>query len=633
LHLLKKRGLFKVHYFLINKRNNNQKNQFIETMKKTSLLLVMLTMLFSGVKAQFSENFNAVAIGAMPAGWTVFNVDGHTPNSSVNWVTNAWVCAPNQALPTQAAWSTSWYTPAGTSNDWMFTPAIVVPAITPILRYTVLASDANFLDGYELRIMTTAPTSANLTTSTVLLSVPQAAATATVKTIDLTDYAGQTVYIGWRNNSSDMNVLGVDDVKVRSNLGDDITAVSINTASMVLVGNSNITGTVSNSGSNNITSYDVTYKIDGGTSSAVYSVTGVTIAPGATANFTHNVPATLVSGNHTLEIQISNVNGVVDPYSEDNAITKTISVASQTVSKMLLLEGFSSSTCSPCASWNSVFNPWAVTNDANMNFIKYQVDFPGSGDPYYIQQTGDREAYYNVSSAPDFYGDGAELTLTGAPGLTTAVNQEASKYAVFGIVSTPTYTGNVITVPVTINPYITMSGLTLHVVVCEKKTTGNIGSNGETEWHHVMMQMLPSSAGTTINFTDGTPYTNTLTKDMTGTHVEEMSDLVAVVFIQDNATKEVLQSKTFNISLFQGIENIAANDVKVFPNPASDIVHIANAANSNIVVCDVLGKVVISESSITNDFNLNVSALAKGNYVLKIMNGNQVVTQKIAILK
>ena len=148
----------------------------------------MLMMLYMGVKAQFSENFNSVAVGAMPTGWTVFNVDGLTPNSSVSWVTNAWVCAPNQSLPTQAAWSTSWYNPAGTSNDWMFTPAIVVPSTTPILRYTVKAYDVNYPDGYELRVMTTAPTVANLTSSTVLLTVAQAAATATVKTIDLAAY-------------------------------------------------------------------------------------------------------------------------------------------------------------------------------------------------------------------------------------------------------------------------------------------------------------------------------------------------------------------------------------------------------------------------------------------------------------
>jgi len=596
----------------------------------------MLTMLFSGVKAQFSENFNAVAIGAMPAGWTVFNVDGHTPNSSVNWVTNAWVCAPNQAFPTQAAWSTSWYTPAGTSNDWMFTPAIVVPNVTPILRYTVIASDANFLDGYELRIMTTAPTSANLTTSTVLLAVAQATATATVKTIDLTDYAGQTVYIGWRNNSTDMNVLGVDDVKVKSNLGDDITAVSINTASMVVVGNSNITGTVTNSGSNNITSYDVTYKIDGGNSSAVYSVTGVTIAPGATANFTHNVPATLASGNHTLEITISNVNGVVDPYSEDNAITKTISVASQMVPKKSLFEIFTSSSCSNCPAWNAVFDPWAVTNGANMSYIKYQVNIPGT-DPYAFAQTAERQTYYGVNAAPDGYGNAINLIASNSTALIAELNstvaQANSEKAVFAISGTPTYTGKVVTVPITINPYVTISGLTVQVVVCEKKTTGNVGSNGETEFHHVMMQMLPTSAGTTVSFIDGTPYTNTLTKDMTGTHVEEMSDLVVVVFVQDDVTKEILQSNTFNIPLYQGVENNVANDVKVYPNPASDIVHIANAANSNIVVCDVLGKVVISESNIASDFNLNVSALPKGNYVVKIINGNQVVTQKIAILK
>lgn len=596
----------------------------------------MLMMLFIGAKAQFSENFNAVTVGAMPAGWTVFNVDGRTPNPSVNWVSNAWVCAPNEALPTQAAWSTSWYTPAGTSNDWMFTPAIVVPTVSPILKYTVLASDVNYPDGYELRIMTTAPTSANLMSSTVLLSVAQASSTATVKTIDLSAYAGQTVYIGWRNNSTDMNTLGVDDVKVRSNLGDDLTAVSINTASMVLVGNTNVTGTVSNSGSNNITSYDVTYKIDGGAASAVYSVSGVNIAPGATASFTHNVPATLVSGVHSIEVTFSNINGSTDPYPDDNVMSKSISVASQMVPKNSLFEIFTSSSCSYCPAWNAVFDPWAVTNDANISYIKYQVNIPGS-DPYAFAQTADRQTYYGVNSAPNGYGNAINLVATNSTALIAELNstvaQANSEKAVFTISGTPAYTGQVVTVPITIDPYVSISGLTVHVVVCEKKTTGNVGSNGETEFHHVMMQMLPSSSGTTVDFTDGTPYTNTFSKDMTGTHVEEMSDLVAVIFIQDNATKAVLQSKTLPISLVQGIEKNATSNVMIYPNPASVILHIANAANSNVVVCDILGQVVLSESNITDDFNLNVSALPKGNYIVKILNGNQVVTQKISIFK
>lgn len=601
-------------------------------MKKTSLLFVILMIAFSSVKAQFSENFNTVADGAMPVGWTVFNVDGLTPYADVNFVTNAWVAYTlDQVLPTQAAWSTSYYTPAGTANDWMFTPAVLVPATNAQLRYTVVTPNASYPDGYQLRVMTDAPTAANLMTSTVLLNVSAAETTPTTKVIDLSAYAGQTVYFGWRNNSNDMVVLGIDDVVIKSFDNNDAAVAAVNTASILPVGNSNITGTIRNMGFNSITSYDVTYKIDGGTASAVYSVTGANIASNGTGTFTHNIPANLTIGSHTIEVTISNVNGSTDPNLADNVISKTVSVASQTVPKMCLFEGYSSSTCAPCASWNATFNPWAATNEANMNYIKYQVNWPGTGDPYYFAQTGTRVSYYGVNAAPDMYANGVNMSSLSVAALNTAVAKAASENAVFNISCTPTYFGDMLSVPVTIDPYVTASGLKVHVVVCEKVTTGNHASNGETSFHHVMMQMLPTAAGSTVNFTDGVAYTNTLTKDMSGTFVEEMSDLMIIVFIQDDVTKEVLQSKTFS-SVPLTVENETMGNISIYPNPAKDNIHIKNAENSNIVICDVLGKVVLSESNISNDFNMNVSGLAKGNYVVKIMNGNQFVTKKITIL-
>ncbi len=604
-------------------------------MKKTILLFTLLIALVFTSKAQFSENFNAVADGGMPTGWTLFNVDGLTPNtaSGVNWVTNAWVCYAKAglAITSKCAWSTSWYTAAGTSNDWMWTPAITVPATNPVLSYLVAAQDPSYPDGYELRISTVAPTSGNLMSSTVLLTATAAETTATTKYISLASYAGQTVYIAWRNNSTDMFLLAVDDVSVSSLPNIDIKATSINNNPIIAAGSNNITGTVKNVGFNNITSFDVTYKIDGGSASAVYSVTGQNIALGASYNFTHNVPYSFTTGSHTIEITISNVNGGTDANLADNVITKTVAVASQTVAKMCLFEGFTSATCAPCATWNTTFNPWAVTNDANMNYIKYQVDWPGTGDPYYIAQTGDRVTYYNVSAVPDYYADGTEADLS-----TSAFNgyiaQATAEKSVFTINSTPTYTGKIVTVPVTINPYITYSGLTMHVVICELLTTGNVATNGETSFHHVMMQMLPTSSGTSVSFTDGTPYTTTLTKDLTATFVESMTNLIAVVFVQDNTTKEVLQSKTFTI-ISNGIGENSIGNVSIYPNPATDNVNIVNAQNSDITLYDMYGKLIKSDSKINNNYLLNVSDLAKGTYILKITDGEKTYSRKITVMK
>ncbi|MDV7400062.1 hypothetical protein RZS08_52085, partial [Arthrospira platensis SPKY1] len=84
--------------------------------------------------------------------------------------------------------------------------------------------------------------------------------------------------------------------------------------------------------------------------------------------------------------------------------------------------------------------------------------------------------------------------------------------------------------------------VTLHVVFIELLTTGNVASNGETSFKHVMMKMMPDANGTTMNFTGGETTSLDFSHDMTNTFVEEMEDLIAVVFIQDNSNKYVFNS-------------------------------------------------------------------------------------------
>ena len=77
----------------------------------------------------------------------------------------------------------------------------------------------------------------------------------------------------------------------------------------------------------------------------------------------------------------------------------------------------------------------------------------------------------------------------------------------------------------------------------------------------------------------------------------------------------------------------ADNFVQIFPNPASDLINIVNAENSDVMLYDVFGKLVTSATDIDKDFQLNVSNLAKGTYIVKIVNGENISTQKVAIIK
>lgn len=189
------------------------------------MAILQVCLVVGTVNAQvFSEDFqNLSSPGAFPAGWTLFNVDGLTPATNVGYVTDAWVIREdfiNDPADT-CAFSTSWYTPAGTANDWMFTPAITVPT-NGILTWNALAPDASYRDGYQVRILTSPPTTGNLASSAILQTITAENSTWTARTQSLAAYAGQTVYIGFRNNSADKFVLMIDDIVVDQQVNDDI---------------------------------------------------------------------------------------------------------------------------------------------------------------------------------------------------------------------------------------------------------------------------------------------------------------------------------------------------------------------------------------------------------------------------
>lgn len=152
-----------------------------------------------------------------PANWSLFNVDNRAPDAQVAYVTNAWIVREDFKFDTAqcAAFSTSFYNPAGQADDWMWTPAITVPVGGSTLSWRAVAYDPNYADGYEVRIMTgAAPTQANQLTSTVVYSTAAEQAAWTQRGFDLAAYAGQTIYVGFRNHSTDKFVLLVDDVRI-----------------------------------------------------------------------------------------------------------------------------------------------------------------------------------------------------------------------------------------------------------------------------------------------------------------------------------------------------------------------------------------------------------------------------------
>lgn len=169
--------------------------------------------LWPGQTLLLEEDFES---GMLGAGWTVIDVDGHTPDMNVAFVTDAFVVADEfEPGANFGAYSTSWYAPAGASDDWLVTPQITLGTGTSV-AWEGWAPDGMYPDGYELRISTGMPTVVDFMANAPLFTIADEAQMFTGHVVDLAaaGYASQDVYLAWRNNSNDEFILVIDNISV-----------------------------------------------------------------------------------------------------------------------------------------------------------------------------------------------------------------------------------------------------------------------------------------------------------------------------------------------------------------------------------------------------------------------------------
>ena len=219
-----------------------------------------------------------------------------------------------------------------------------------------------------------------------------------------------------------------------------------------------------------------------------------------------------------------------------------------------LVEHFTSSTCGPCAGNNVTMNPFYEQQEAadKLIYIKYQMNWPGNGDPYYVAEDGGvRRDYYGVNAVPEMYGNAA--VKSGKNEMAADITELEGKKAYVGVTLSSAWMDSVSNTEKNINiNYSITSKLnteaTVHTIVLENVTYKNKRTNGETEFHHVVMKMLPNGGGNTIFLKKDSTYNFSYTYNMAATHVEEISDLKLVVFVQSDVTKEIFANAQRNVS-------------------------------------------------------------------------------------
>lgn len=186
-------------------------------MKYLSIVCGVFFVASAGCKAQtylecdFSQG--------IPSDFIVIDNDGLTPSQDMKNIGfeegTAWIAAAPKNSSNKAACSTSWYQPAGQSDDWLITPPVFIADEHAILKWRAMAYDKNFRDGYSVYVSTTAgETPADFLRDQPLLKVPAEEPEWRLHKVSLDSYKGQTIRIAFVNDSEDKSRLFVDDIFV-----------------------------------------------------------------------------------------------------------------------------------------------------------------------------------------------------------------------------------------------------------------------------------------------------------------------------------------------------------------------------------------------------------------------------------
>jgi hypothetical protein len=442
----------------------------------------------------------------------------------------------------------------------------------------------------------------------------------------------------------------------------DMKGVDMTTPSTIILANGPVTvsGKLQNMGTTTVTSMDVNYSVDGG-ATVTESLSGLSLATGDYYDFNHGTTwSPTAAGVYDIAVWATNINGASDMNTANDMVSGQVTVYDNATIKRPMLESFTISTCGPCVAGNvNVASVLTAYSDDQYSLLKYQMSWPGSGDPYYTLEGGDRRTYYNVNAVPDFILDGNVWQGNSSSLVNSQVDAVLANPAFAEISSYFTVTGQTVDITVSINPIGDFANsLTLYTAIYEIKTYNNVGSNGETEFGNVMKKMVPGSMGFALptlqtgvavveNFSHTFQGSYTLPPDAnspidhtTQHSIEDFNNLGVVTWIQDDATKEVIQSTVSTIS-GTSVEELSTTKLMLFPNPAENTATVAfeglEGSDIKIDLYNLLGELVFTGNHTSGSnfdyYNIDVTTLNNGIYNLVLTVGESMTTKKLQILK
>ena len=646
-------------------------------MKKLFLISFSL-MLGLYANAQLAETFANVGalntvtvgtgswnVGGLPTGWTQYNGDAFTPYTSfaAAFGTNAWitreVTLASGAKDTIAV-STSYYTPVGVANDWLISPSFT-PVAGSYLLFDALAQDGNYPDGFMVKVSTTGGAYTNFTSAPVL-TVPSESATGWVThAINLSAYVGMPINIAIINNSNDMYLLYLNNIRATTLPANDLSLVASTPSAAsyksyaTVGGNVSVQGLVKNLGASTVTSYTV--KLNDGTTTQSFPQTA-SLIPYTSTTFSLNYPMTS-TGIKPIKMWVEYTGDAI--HTNDSSFSE-FGGATFTPVNTPVFEEATGTWCQWCPR-GAVFMDSLVKVHPDVVAIAVH-----NSDPMTV-------ATYDAGMGPLIGGYpsglvGRKLEADPSDFLTEYTNHLAD----FGVadltVAQPTLTGNTLQVKVDVKMAVSTKptyDYRLALVVTSDDVHGTAtswnqanayagGANGVMGGFELLPSTVPAAQ----------MYYNHVARDITGGFTGVSGSLPGTMTAGSTysytfnwtvpAGVELQKSKA-NVLLISGLSGevqngkwkgafptsvkdiVAAGQLNIFPNPSNDYLNLDFTLNATstvtISMIDVTGKAVYNNklSNLTGNQGLviNTSNLANGVYSLSLQTTEGTITRKVTI--
>lgn len=173
----------------------------------------------------------------------------------------------------------------------------------------------------------------------------------------------------------------------------------------------NLTGTVKNTATKDINSYDVTCQI--GSQTPVTKTINKAVKAGETATFDIAGLKVEQEGTYDIKVTISNLDGRDDEDMSDNTMSKEIVAMKEFIPRKILLEQFSTQSCSNCPAAHVTFKS-VTSNRSDIAWVVHHAAF--GTDQYTIDESEDYVWFYEGDDyAPAAMLDRTCLGSAGAP--------------------------------------------------------------------------------------------------------------------------------------------------------------------------------------------------------------------------